>query len=69
MIHLAQAVSDIIRTTLGPRSMLKMLLDPNGGEQQSQLLLHSPFVHGLQQHRLLNQLYQATGPLCLHWQV
>jgi len=26
-----QAVSDIIRTTLGPRSMLKMLLDPNGG--------------------------------------
>jgi chaperonin GroEL (HSP60 family) len=27
----AQAVADIIRTTLGPRSMLKMLLDPNGG--------------------------------------
>lgn len=27
----AQAVSDIIRTTLGPRSMLKMLLDPMGG--------------------------------------
>jgi len=26
-----QAVSDIIRTTLGPRSMLKMLLDPMGG--------------------------------------
>lgn len=26
-----QAVADIIRTTLGPRSMLKMLLDPNGG--------------------------------------
>ena len=25
-----QAVSDIIRTTLGPRSMLKMLLDPMG---------------------------------------
>jgi chaperonin GroEL (HSP60 family) len=32
MLHL-QAVSDIIRTTLGPRSMLKMLLDPNGGAQ------------------------------------
>ena len=26
----AKAVSDIIRTTLGPRSMLKMLLDANG---------------------------------------
>lgn len=28
----SQAVADIIRTTLGPRSMLKMLLDANGGE-------------------------------------
>lgn len=27
----AKTVADIIRTTLGPRSMLKMLLDPNGG--------------------------------------
>lgn len=27
----SQAVSDIIRTTLGPRSMLKMLLDASGG--------------------------------------
>ncbi|RHY09854.1 hypothetical protein DYB28_002097 [Aphanomyces astaci] len=25
------AVSEIVRTTLGPRSMLKMLLDPMGG--------------------------------------
>lgn len=30
-IAAASAVSDIIRTTLGPRSMLKMLLDPMGG--------------------------------------
>lgn len=30
-ITAAKAVADIIRTTLGPRSMLKMLLDPNGG--------------------------------------
>jgi len=30
-ISAARAVSDIIRTTLGPRSMLKMLLDPMGG--------------------------------------
>lgn len=29
-----QAVADIIRTTLGPRSMLKMLLDANGGEHE-----------------------------------
>lgn len=27
----AKTVSDIVRTTLGPRSMLKMLLDPMGG--------------------------------------
>eukprot|EP00798_Chlamydomonas_sp_ICE-L_P016607 gene16607-22849_t len=30
-IAAAKTVADIIRTTLGPRSMLKMLLDPNGG--------------------------------------
>uniref|UniRef100_A0A7S2U239 T-complex protein 1 subunit gamma n=1 Tax=Lotharella oceanica TaxID=641309 RepID=A0A7S2U239_9EUKA len=30
-IQAAQAVADIIRTTLGPRSMLKMILDPMGG--------------------------------------
>lgn len=30
-IQSAKAVADIIRTTLGPRSMLKMLLDPMGG--------------------------------------
>ena len=29
-ISAARAVADIIRTTLGPRSMLKMLLDPMG---------------------------------------
>ena len=27
----AKAVADIVRTTLGPSSMLKMLLDPMGG--------------------------------------
>eukprot|EP00967_Tisochrysis_lutea_P095350 scaffold139008_cov35-Tisochrysis_lutea.AAC.4 len=30
-IAAGKAVSEIIRTTLGPRSMLKMLLDPMGG--------------------------------------
>lgn len=30
-IKAAKAVSDIVRTTLGPRSMLKMLMDPVGG--------------------------------------
>lgn len=30
-VSAAKAISDIIRTTLGPRSMLKMLLDPMGG--------------------------------------
>ena len=31
LILIFQAVSDIVRTTLGPKSMLKMLLDPMGG--------------------------------------
>merc|ERR1711990_1224331 len=30
-IAAAKAVADIIRTTLGPRSMLKMILDASGG--------------------------------------
>ncbi len=30
-IQAAKTVADIIRSTLGPRSMLKMLLDPMGG--------------------------------------
>jgi T-complex protein 1 subunit gamma len=30
-ITAAKTVADIIRTCLGPRSMLKMLLDPMGG--------------------------------------
>lgn len=30
-VRAAKAVSDIVRTTLGPQSMLKMLLDPMGG--------------------------------------
>ena len=30
-IQAAKAVSDVVRTTLGPRSMLKMILDASGG--------------------------------------
>merc|ERR1719482_782506 len=30
-VQAGKAIADIIRTTLGPRSMLKMLLDPMGG--------------------------------------
>ncbi len=30
-LHLSQTVADVIRTCLGPRAMLKMLLDPMGG--------------------------------------
>ena len=30
-IKAGKAVSDIVRTTLGPKSMLKMLMDPLGG--------------------------------------
>ena len=31
-LRVIQAVADIVRTTLGPRSMLKMLLDAGGGQ-------------------------------------
>ena len=41
-VGMVQAVSDIIRTTLGPRSMLKMLLDPNGGETLLYDAAHGP---------------------------
>ena len=30
-INAGKLVSSVVRTTLGPRSMLKMLLDPMGG--------------------------------------
>ena len=30
-INACQAVAEAVRTTLGPKSMLKMLLDPMGG--------------------------------------
>jgi T-complex protein 1 subunit gamma len=30
-IEAAKAVADIVNSTLGPRSMLKMLIDPMGG--------------------------------------
>ena len=30
----SQAVADIVRTTLGPRAMLKMLLDASGGKMK-----------------------------------
>ena len=30
-----KAVADIVRTTLGPRAMLKMLLDASGGETEA----------------------------------
>jgi hypothetical protein len=38
----SQAVSDIIRTTLGPRSMLKMLLDASGGAWLRRAALCAP---------------------------
>lgn len=30
-IQASRALSEVIRTTLGPRAMLKMMLDPMGG--------------------------------------
>jgi len=31
LLYFTQAVADIVTSTLGPQSMLKMLLDPMGG--------------------------------------
>ena len=39
-IAAAKAVSDIIRTTLGPRSMLKMILDASGGTTTTTTTTH-----------------------------
>ena len=41
-----QAVADIVRTTLGPRAMLKMLLDASGGESLLGLLLDALCLSG-----------------------
>lgn len=61
----AKAVSDIVRTTLGPKSMLKMLLDPMGGivltndgnailrEVRKCFLLSKPFPPNLEISRKL----------------
>jgi len=40
-IFFPQAVADIIRTTLGPRSMLKMLLDAGGGMPKALLVVYA----------------------------
>lgn len=31
VIYLLKTIADVIRTSLGPRAMLKMLMDPMGG--------------------------------------
>lgn len=31
VVSMLQAIADVIRTCLGPRAMLKMLMDPMGG--------------------------------------
>lgn len=41
-----QAVADIIRTTLGPRSMLKMILDASGGARPARSAPRSPPAFG-----------------------
>ena len=55
-IAAAKAVSDIIRTTLGPRSMLKMLLDPNGGT----LTTHNHSAPPIPTHCLSYHTYHHT---------
>lgn len=39
--YASQAVADIVRTTLGPRSMLKMLLDAAGGGLSSHFIVNA----------------------------
>jgi T-complex protein 1 subunit gamma len=51
---LLQAVADIIRTTLGPQSMLKMLLDASGG-------VHTPQLRCLEPNTLTLSARRAPG--------
>lgn len=55
-ISAAKAVADIIRTTLGPRSMLKMLLDAGGGQLFGGLLCLMSF-----KEHLLSSGFQRYG--------
>lgn len=64
-----QAVADIIRTTLGPRSMLKMLLDASGGlclhllNYFVTLLLRILVNHTFLQYSLVSTLLTITAHL------
>lgn len=49
ILFVMQAVADVIRTTLGPRSMLKMLLDASGGTS----LMQAVNAHPQQEFRVI----------------
>eukprot|EP01065_Artemidia_motanka_P021093 TRINITY_DN2515_c0_g1_i1.p2 TRINITY_DN2515_c0_g1~~TRINITY_DN2515_c0_g1_i1.p2 ORF type:complete len:550 (+),score=224.84 TRINITY_DN2515_c0_g1_i1:67-1716(+) len=65
-VNAAKSVSDLIRTTLGPRSMLKMILDPMGGTQVTNdgnaILREIDVVHPAAKHMI--ELARAQDEEC-----
>eukprot|EP00754_Rhynchopus_humris_P034009 Rhum_TRINITY_DN1549_c0_g1::Rhum_TRINITY_DN1549_c0_g1_i1::g.4521::m.4521/K09495/CCT3, TRIC5; T-complex protein 1 subunit gamma len=65
-INAGKSVADLIRTTLGPRSMLKMILDPMGGTQITNdgnaILREIDVVHPAAKHMI--ELSRAQDEEC-----
>jgi len=65
-INAAKSVADLVRTTLGPRSMLKMILDPMGGTQVTNdgnaILREIDVVHPAAKHMI--ELARAQDEEC-----
>ena len=62
---LPQAISDIIRSTLGPRSMLKMLLDPMGiimTNDGNSILREAPLSNSRTPKQTPNLVYAPAHP-------
>ncbi len=65
-IQAAKAVADIVTSTLGPQSMLKMLLDPMGGI----VMTNDGYVYLYLETPFLDKLMCSTQPprASLSWQ-
>ena len=64
---LLQAVADIIRTTLGPRSMLKMLLDATGGAEFFLYIYIYIHTYVITHIGIMDSLNQFEFSCCLQW--
>ena len=66
-IKAAKAVSDIVRTTLGPKSMLKMLLDPMGGivlTNDGNAILREVSKKARHKHTFIFDIDRCCSPSC-----